>query len=200
MNPWVVVAATLVFLWGIWDYFHSGRHSSTAFVKALVGLGAVVSSSSGLSSELRITADRRAGQHSRNPTVCKAMSGNRRAIKTILCIAAVALAFLLGYIVRSLGDSSAEVSDGHMVYGTAVSVTDASRAVCIGDADSSVCGDVLNGGLPVEGSSVRGWLVAIPATDTDRRGNPTDVGLGHYDGLTTRRISADRSIAERSTR
>jgi hypothetical protein len=42
MNFWVAAAATLVFLWGVWDYFHFGRHSSTAYAKALVGLGAGV--------------------------------------------------------------------------------------------------------------------------------------------------------------
>jgi hypothetical protein len=42
MSLWVAAAATLVFLWGVWDYFHFGRHSSTAYVKALVGFGAVV--------------------------------------------------------------------------------------------------------------------------------------------------------------
>jgi hypothetical protein len=36
-----LVAATAVFAWGVWDYFHSEHPSSTAFVKALTGLGTV---------------------------------------------------------------------------------------------------------------------------------------------------------------
>ena len=41
MKVLIVAGATLVFLWGVWDYFHSDRRSSAAFVKALVGLGTV---------------------------------------------------------------------------------------------------------------------------------------------------------------
>jgi hypothetical protein len=41
------------------------------------------------------------------------------------------------------------------------------RIVCIGDTHAAVCGGVLNGELPIEGGSVRGWLVKVPATDTD---------------------------------
>ena len=96
----------------------------------------------------------------------RAVSGTRNAIKTVLCVAAIAAAFLLGYIVRSVGDSSTEGIDGHMVYGTAISVAADSRVVCIGDAHAAVCGDVLNGELPINGGSVRGWLMRVPATDT----------------------------------
>lgn len=36
-----LVAATAVFAWGVWDYFHSDRPSSAAFVKAVIGIGAI---------------------------------------------------------------------------------------------------------------------------------------------------------------
>jgi len=39
--PVGILLATLVFCWGLWDYYHSERPSSAAFVKAIVGLGAV---------------------------------------------------------------------------------------------------------------------------------------------------------------
>lgn len=37
-----LIAATGVFCWGVWDYFHSKSPSSTAFVKAVLGLGLIV--------------------------------------------------------------------------------------------------------------------------------------------------------------
>ncbi len=36
-----LIAATGVFCWGVWDYFHSEHRSSTAFVKAVIGLGVI---------------------------------------------------------------------------------------------------------------------------------------------------------------
>ncbi len=37
-----IALAALVFGWGVWDYYHSEHPSSTAFVKAWLGLGVII--------------------------------------------------------------------------------------------------------------------------------------------------------------
>jgi hypothetical protein len=36
-----LIAATALFAWGVWDYFHSEHPSLDAFVKAVIGLAIV---------------------------------------------------------------------------------------------------------------------------------------------------------------
>ena len=90
----------------------------------------------------------------------------RKILKVLVVTSSVLAAVYVGYGIRVLGETDNR-GDGHMVLGTATSVTIASRVVCIGDAQRATCGPVVRGDLPIVGSHVEGWLVQTPETDTD---------------------------------